>query len=93
MKKKLPKRLWLVIKGYLDNWQGEIHHLCKGQQYESLSTMIPLAVEDHRGKHPAKNYLTFEHIPEHEKEKCLFFWRGILSEDDYQLFRLSDFEK
>jgi hypothetical protein len=83
---KFPKKAWEILRGYLENTMGELHSLVQGHRTEKLSTLIMLSVADHRGKWPAKNWLSESLVPQEEKDKCLAFWKTLLSPGDYQWF-------
>ena len=86
---KLKKKHWQILKFYLEGWIGELHSYVKGHREESLSTLLPLSVEDHRqvdGNGHAKNWPDTQSVPINIKYKCTEFWEDLLSDEDFQVF-------
>jgi len=86
-KKKFKKKHWFIIKLYLDQWVGEIHHYVKGQKEEALSLVLPMSCADHGVQFShAKNWHDSQSVPREIKLKCMRFWKNLLSPEHYQQF-------
>lgn len=86
MQDKFPKEAWKRIKGNIEGWHLELHHLIKGQKIERLELILPLSVEEHRGKNAAKNWADPDRVPQELRDRALDFWKTTLDEDDYEWF-------
>lgn len=83
---KFNKTAWQKIKSELPYFHGELHSYVRGHREEYLATMVPLNVEDHRGRIPAKNWADYESVPDEIKKECLDFWSEHLSPDVLKWF-------
>ena len=90
---KLKKKHWQILKyaiqGSAYEYGYELHSYVKGHREESLATLMPLSVEDHRqvnGNAHAKNWSDSNLVPRALKLKAIRFWKQTLSKEDYQYF-------
>ena len=84
--KKFNKKAWQIIEKLITSspyqYGYELHHLVKGRKEEALNLVIPLTVDDHRGKGHAKNWFDSKSVPEEEKFKAYNFWLALIKDDE-----------
>jgi len=91
--KKFNKKAWSKLKGCIDGWRGELHHLVKGQKDEYLCCMRLMSVEEHTGHGHARNWAGVNLIPHSVQEDCLKAWKEILTEQEYEWFVNNGYER